>query len=572
MKYVFAIIVLLLFMTACGPRNLDFVKYKGTEGLVIEFAENAPPEKVYEATLFPVKVEITNEGARDVLYDDMILRFASDPLYVQENINYPFDFLSLDQDHESIPGKSLSFPIGDKRLFSIPIESSFAVKPIYGARESPTTQIITSLCYRYTTTAGAEVCINTDIYSDGARQQACNQVDISFSGGQGAPIAINYIEVMSFPVIDTLLGIESIRPHFVIHMKDVGEGRIIGHDGLEMSTACFLKDISPDEINTVRVQAWLLDTPLECQPSEFVKLHMGTGEVRCSVPVNELTNPIYQRKQNFVTALVVNLSYIYTTTATADLEIVRVPGTQRPVIPELNVYADGQYTGYMYRGDDIVKDDQGYAYTECRYYAEHPDEAPSELRGINSDFSCACTFDRCVQLKGSNRCFAGGYCPDALECCTDERIVVSEGELFSIMTPDGTRVPNVGPDPSKQQINSLLEILEKRYSLPKDVLKAIAYQESTWDNWPSGSNDGGKAHGILQIHEDYHPSYNITKGEQEASYNVDYGARYLKRLYGQYGDWPTAIKRYNGNDPVKTQQYYDTIRSHMNNKPWEQWV
>ena len=48
---------------------------------------------------------------------------------------------------------------------------------------------------------------------------------------------------------------------------------------------------------------------------------------------------------------------------------------------------------------DIVTDDNGKPYSECRYYAENPEEAPSELRGINSEFSCACDWDRCLQLK-----------------------------------------------------------------------------------------------------------------------------------------------------------------------------
>ena len=39
---------------------------KGTDGLTMEFVKNAPPESVFEDTVFPIAVRLHNEGAEDI--------------------------------------------------------------------------------------------------------------------------------------------------------------------------------------------------------------------------------------------------------------------------------------------------------------------------------------------------------------------------------------------------------------------------------------------------------------------------------------------------------------------------
>lgn len=572
MRRLIFVLVLLLLVVSCQPRQgLEHVKYSGTEGLVVKFTENSPPETVYEATAFPVKVEISNMGATNSRYDEMIVTFSSDPLYILGRYDYPANILDQDPDNDMLYGRSLSYPVGESRMFSVPSDSAFMVKPVYGQRESPTTQMTSSLCFQYNTIVAADVCVDTNIYSVNEREQSCIEHDLTLSGGQGAPIAVSKIEVSSYPVVDTTIGRESIRPHFLIYIEDVGSGRLIGHDGLEMSSACFLKDIPKEEVNTVRIDASLLGTKLECKPSEFIRLYGGKGEAQCTVPSNDLNNPVYSSTQNFQTVLMINLSYIYKVSDTADITVKRIPGTDRPELPLVDIYIDGKLKGYMYKADEIVRDDWGRAYTECRYYGENPDEAPDPLKGkIDASWNCACSLERCKILKGTGRCI-GGYCPANVECCTDQLPGRTSYEFSTPAPNPSVNVPSIGSSPSKTQVNSALEAAAAKYGIDPDILKGMAYQESRWGELPVG--DGGKAHGIMHVHQDYHPNYDVAEGKRELSYNIEYATSYLLSLYQRHGDWNLAIRAYNGRiDNDETEAYLNLIKKHAREKPWMKWL
>jgi len=444
----FALIFLLL-LSACGggPRAVE--KYVGTDGITIEFAENAPPETVYEDTAFPARVLVRNAGATDVAAENMVLTFSVDPLYIMGGLS-PYFPARHDTEHKIIYGKSPSFPDGQLLAYSMPIEYAFSANKVLGQRTQPETTIVAGVCYSYTTHYSASVCIDTNAYGENLREQPCVAEDLSSSGGQGAPIAITNVRVQAFPVIDRTLGIEAVRPQFTFTIEDVGNGQLVGPDTLELASACLLRGIQKEELGAVRIEAYLLNTPLECQPGGLVRLVEGKGEVRCTVAKNDLTDPMYASAQNYQSTLIVNISYIYKSSTSVTVEIERVPGGGTGEI----VPVGGRATGYEYvragaqvpqvalpEGGEtqlvttgpvitdstgaewqVLSTPDGQPVTSCELYANNPELIPSDLSRLKDvltpAWSCACGQARCTTLTRSGLCVAG-LCPGSSYCCAE---------------------------------------------------------------------------------------------------------------------------------------------------------
>src|SRR3989338_547326 len=67
-------IFILLLISACGSQKNDEITNvdvrKGTDGLLMEFLKNAPPENVFEDSGFPVSIKLQNVGASDIKGDE----------------------------------------------------------------------------------------------------------------------------------------------------------------------------------------------------------------------------------------------------------------------------------------------------------------------------------------------------------------------------------------------------------------------------------------------------------------------------------------------------------------------
>ena len=459
----------LLLLTACsgGPGAVD--RYVGTDGLTVEFAENAPPEVVYEETAFPARVLVRNAGAQDVRYDRFLITFSTDPLYIGGGIS---PYLPSERDPSPTPktvrGKSSGFPAGELVSFSMPLDSAFTANRVVGQRERPETTITAGICYAYATHYSASVCVDTNAYQENLRAQPCQAEEVTSAGGQGAPVAVTSVKVQGFPVIDRDLGIEATRPYFTIMIEDVGLGQLVGPDTLELERACLLQGIPKEQLGAVRIQAFLVNTPLECQPDGFVRLVAGKGEVRCTVSQNDLADPLYASSQNYRSTLTLNLSYVYKSATEATVAIERVPGERAgEVLP-----VGGRVTGYEYIRESatvpqatlpgtgevqltttgpVVTDatgtewrllatPDGNAVSSCELYANNPDLIPEgrgQLRDILTPaWSCACGQARCVTLSRSGQCLAG-LCPGSTYCCTDEKPTAPEGEAVTAPLPAG---------------------------------------------------------------------------------------------------------------------------------------
>ncbi len=94
-----------------------------------------------------------------------------------------------------------------------------------------------------------------------------------------------------------------------------------------------------------------------------------------------------------------------------------------------------------------------------------------------------------------------------------------------------------------RQYQSMFDGATKKYSLPKNLLARVAYQESRFrpdiisGEFPSSAG----AQGIMQIIPRWHPGVDPLN-PSEAIY---YAASYLKKLYLRFGSWSEALAAYN---------------------------
>ncbi|QKE74297.1 transglycosylase SLT domain-containing protein [Arthrobacter citreus] len=123
--------------------------------------------------------------------------------------------------------------------------------------------------------------------------------------------------------------------------------------------------------------------------------------------------------------------------------------------------------------------------------------------------------------------------------------------------------------PTPQQVNCLLTYAAINADIPPEVVKAIAWKESDW-NQSKKTQDGGT--GIMQITQDLkQPKYDQKRLEDDIAYNIQAGVEVLNEKYnlktedGTYllpritsesrhiiENWYFAVMAYNGNVPANS--------------------
>ncbi|WP_445664380.1 transglycosylase SLT domain-containing protein [Fodinibius sp. AD559] len=99
----------------------------------------------------------------------------------------------------------------------------------------------------------------------------------------------------------------------------------------------------------------------------------------------------------------------------------------------------------------------------------------------------------------------------------------------------------------------------KKYGLPLVLLLAIASRESRMGLALSadGTGDHGNGIGIMQIDRRYHPGFTGRHSPLDHQANIDYGAKYLAKLFQKFdGNQARAVAAYNaGPNNVRTTIY-----------------
>ena len=349
-KTIIAIIIMLTILVA-GCTRTDNTQpinvYTGTEGVTIKFLQNTPQKSLYENSETLVIAEIWNKGAYSLngsTGNYVTLNLNFDKLYFSGNIIEGFPLFEPSQTvWRTVQGKSQGMPYGERKLVQL---ASLKINSIPGTRESPKTIIDASVCYPYKTIISQMICIDSDIYGIDKSPVCRNRGTYTYSG-QGAPVVISRIEADmipagiiggsaagSNPIIGPggiLEGIEQgnidtesvlLKPSFNIVLRNAGQGLVFSNDDFRFtSDLCSITDriFERDDLNRIRVIAYLGDTELKCRPSNIVTMRNNEGSVRCEVEEEAIS--IVNR--NYETLLTVEAQYYYRSIVSTEITINR---------------------------------------------------------------------------------------------------------------------------------------------------------------------------------------------------------------------------------------------------------
>lgn len=336
------LVIVLLLVSSCsltGKKGSTSSKSKkaiedirvGTQGIVISYLPNNPPERVVveHGIENPIKVvlQLNNKGAypqpnegvqglspaggRIYLsgYDDKIIKFAKK---------------SFDLSMTALEGRSTINPNGG--IDFVTFEGNIDANNLNVERYEPS--LLAAACYYYYTVAGPQVCIDPDPYSTISQKKVCEVSDISMSS-QGAPIAITKIASEAL----------ATKTQFRITIKNVGGGEVIkasaslGSEALDKCNPFGDTKLGREDIDKVFLQEVKLGTQtLQCGPftdqssakgtNGFIRLINGEGSIICEISSKDYG----QTNSAYTTPLKIWLSYVYKNTAERKVQIKKETG------------------------------------------------------------------------------------------------------------------------------------------------------------------------------------------------------------------------------------------------------
>jgi len=138
-----------------------------------------------------------------------------------------------------------------------------------------------------------------------------------------------------------------------------------------------------------------------------------------------------------------------------------------------------------------------------------------------------------------------------------------------------TGCPDTGTNPSRAVIASTLDGVAKAKGVPRQVLKVIAYKESTWRQFDSTghtvyTSDGGI--GMMQLTGDTAKQFNVCRLFTDVKYNIESGANVLLQKMNKAAEgvpatidrslienWYLGIRYYNGGGPEANRYVLDAV-------------
>lgn len=206
-----------------------------------------------------------------------------------------------------LPGRSYEYPSGGSQYLTYTGEiQQSGWTPGIDELKQP---ILMTNCYFYTTHAAPLVCIDPDPYSE--NQKVCQPRQLSFSGSQGAPVAITSVEQENGPRMAT----------FRINIQNSGRGEVFDPGMLEKCSPYLADRVRPEDKNVVYVGDVRIGNRRlqDCIPNGVVRLHNGRGTITCQYPLEYVG-----LKSAYETPLYVELWYGYVEHERRDLTIKRV--------------------------------------------------------------------------------------------------------------------------------------------------------------------------------------------------------------------------------------------------------
>lgn len=276
-KILLILIVLLIIGCRGRPSGVEpeLIEYhKGTEGLIMEFLQNAPPDEIWKDSEFATAIELKNKGAYPIKNGEIIISG-----FVPKHISIDPLVKSF-----TLQGRSSGYPEGDYSVINFRAQNLGIPKSAKEYLDS----IVARAEYDYQTDATVNVCINPFIYSYvKTKETVCEVKDILISDGQGAPIAITSIKQRISPP-------ERDMPvEFRITIENVGPGRVL--DKVKLKSAK------------------LSNTALSCFPKEL-DLEKDENIMLCKITINKEDGA-------YIAPLSISLSYEYTSKINQNIKI-----------------------------------------------------------------------------------------------------------------------------------------------------------------------------------------------------------------------------------------------------------
>ncbi len=180
----------------------------GSQGLMMGFAQNLPPLRLFSGEELPVVLQLENRGTTTIGGPgDRIYFTGFDPTIIA----------GISPAGEQIPlleGRTQFVTQGGFDTVSVKATTRI-LKDRYPFR------LLATACYEYETVASANVCIDPNPYSPVVQQKVCAPVNVPLGGGQGAPVSVTLVETDASPG----------KTRFQIHIQNVGGGEVFRSGG-----------------------------------------------------------------------------------------------------------------------------------------------------------------------------------------------------------------------------------------------------------------------------------------------------------------------------------------------------
>ena len=298
-------LVALTFVFGCtkaAPKSTGALT--GTQGLILSFLQNSPPDRIFSGTDLKMGVKLENQGGSDI---------TAGNIYIS---GFDRTIVPLDKtiDGINLGGRNIYNPVGGIEIkeFNAKISAPQSIDKI------PQTFLVTA-CYDYATTASAAVCMDFNPFStETAGGKACTPQDVSLSGGQAAPIAITKVGVMPAPDVT----------RFAIDIENLGGG-LVYKKGSQFCDP-YSQGLTFNEIDYVKLDSVVIsqeDITGSCQPVKdgFVKLTNKKVTIYCSKFVGGGEQVNGKSIPAFNAPLKITISYGYRNSVSKTIEIARPP-------------------------------------------------------------------------------------------------------------------------------------------------------------------------------------------------------------------------------------------------------
>ncbi len=307
--------IILLFLVGCttgNTQNSEREYHHGTQG--IEFEMHGLLDKMYEGTPFQVIVQLYNKGAYDISEAYVVMTLENDYMQISKG----------EQLHAfSLAGKSLLNPVGDFSLETFDVQT----KKIDKTSQYHDSVVTITACYKYMTDVITEVCIDPHFYDLSPTKKACEVKDLSL-GDQGAPVAITDVEVKMLPN-----GEEFVRPQFIIHVRNVGNGNVINFKDDGIKKVCTQQQLDYQNWNLVQLSSIAFNNQnyqfdalkkgknnIECLPDptdKLLRLKDNEAVIRCTVAGDGIS----KKEAAYLTQLYIKLDYGYIVSKSQQIHI-----------------------------------------------------------------------------------------------------------------------------------------------------------------------------------------------------------------------------------------------------------